>query len=107
MSPETPPHRTDRFDETVHQRNRLGILAFLSSVDRAEFTTVRNQLGLTDGNLNRHLALLADASYVEISKPATEGSRARTWIALTPTGRRALTAHIQALQALIDSVPPS
>jgi len=105
MNNEQSTNRADQLDETVHQRHRLGILAFLSGVERAEFTTIRNELGLTDGNLNRHLALLADVGYVQISKPSTPGRRTRTWVALSPTGREALSAHVRTLQALIDSVP--
>ena len=106
MNGEPSSDRMDQLDETIHQRHRLGLLAFLSGVDRADFTTLRNELGLTDGNLNRHLALLAEAGYVRISKRATPGRRVRTWVALSSTGREALSAHVRSLQALIDSVPP-
>lgn len=107
MSKEPSSDRVGQLDEAIHQRHRLGIMAFLSGVDRADFTTIRNELGLTDGNLNRHLALLADVGYVRISKPATPGRRARTWVALSSAGRQALSTHLQALQTLIDSVPPA
>lgn len=91
-------------DETVHQRHRLAILAYLSAVERADFRTLRDELGLTDGNLNRHLAQLGDAGYVDASKVA-DGGRARTWVSISTAGRQALDAHITALQAIIDSVP--
>ena len=94
-------------DDTVHQRYRLGIMAFLSGVERADFRTARDELGLTDGNLNRHLVLLADAGFVDIVKHAPEGKRSRTWLSLTPPGRTALAAHVKALRAIIDSVPES
>jgi DNA-binding MarR family transcriptional regulator len=105
MSDDQSPTPISKLDETVHQRYRLGILAFLSGVERADFTKVRDEVGLTDGNLNRHLALLTEAGYVIISKPVTPGGRRRTWVALSPAGREALNAHVRALRALIDSVP--
>lgn len=100
----TEPHPSSQIDDTVHQRYRLGILAFLSGVARADFSTLRDELGLTDGNLNRHLAMLTEAGYVTTAK-SSDGGRGRTWVALTTDGRTALTDHITALRNIIDSVP--
>ena len=101
----TSDHPVSQIDETVHQRYRLGIMAFLSGVERADFRTARDELGLTDGNLNRHLMLLADAGFVDVTKVAPEGKRTRTWLSLTPAGRAALHEHVRALRSIIDSVP--
>ena len=49
-------------DETVHQRTRLGILTMLAEVGSASFTHLRDTLGLSDGNLSRHLRVLEEAS---------------------------------------------
>lgn len=97
-------HPVNRLDDVLYQRYRLGIMAFLSGLDRAEFTTLRSSLGLTDGNLNRHLAVLHDAGFVSITKARTSGSRARTWVRLTTPGRAALHAHISTLRTLLDGV---
>jgi DNA-binding MarR family transcriptional regulator len=88
-------------NEVVHQRVRLGILAVLAEADRVEFTYLRDHLEVTDGNLNRHLQVLADAGFVRIEKRAH--GRSRTWIAATRTGRQALEIHLQRLQQIIDS----
>lgn len=94
------------FDDTVHQRHRLVILAFLSGVERVEFTALRDELGLTDGNLNRHLAQLHDAGYVRSVKSRSPGRRPRTWVSMTDEGRVALEAHVAALRRVIDSIEP-
>ena len=93
-----------RFDDTVHQRVRLGILTVLATADRADFAYLRESLDLTDGNLGRHLETLYEAGFVEISK-AFEGRRPRTWITITRQGRTALAQHIAALRQMIDQVP--
>lgn len=97
-------HPVAQLDEVVHQRFRLGVLAYLSRIGRAEFTVLRDALALTDGNLNRHLAALVTAGFVNVTKPAEPGRRARTWVQITPEGRRALTHHVAALRRLLDEL---
>ena len=96
-------HPVNDLDDTIHQRVRLGILAVLSELRRADFNYLRTTLGLTDGNLSRHLSVLEDAGHVTIEK-TFEGKRPRTWVAATKRGRAALRAEIDALTALIARV---
>ncbi|MEV4706627.1 transcriptional regulator [Actinoplanes sp. NPDC049316] len=95
-----PPHPTQALDDTVHQRHRLGILTIAAEAERVEFTYLRDILNLTGGNLSRHLAVLEEARLIDVTK-GYEGRRPRTWIAITPTGRRALEAELRALEALV------
>jgi DNA-binding MarR family transcriptional regulator len=99
-------HPGATFDDTVHQRVRLGILTILAAAGRADFAYLRDNLEVTDGNLGRHLEVLNDAGYIEIAK-VFEGRRPRTWVSITKPGRRALKTHIAALRQMIDSVPES
>jgi DNA-binding MarR family transcriptional regulator len=96
---ETGQHPVRRLEDVVHQRVRLGVLALLVQGGRCEFTFLRDELGLTDGNLSRHLAVLADAGLVTVDKLA--GQRARTWVTATARGRRALRAEVAALRQLL------
>ena len=66
------------FDDVVHQRTRLGILAVLAEATEADFTYLRKVLDLTDGNLGRHLEILESAGLITISK-GYHGRRPRTW----------------------------
>jgi DNA-binding MarR family transcriptional regulator len=93
-------HPAQRLDEVVHQRVRLGILAVLAEADHADFAYLKESLGLTDGNLSRHLRVLEDAGMVQITK-GFEGKRPRTWVAATRSGRAAFGAEIAALRELI------
>lgn len=96
---ETPAHPAVGLDDVIHQRVRLGILVMLAEIPECAFATLRNVLQLTDGNLNRHVQVLADAGLVIVNK-GYDGNRPRTWLKLTQDGRRALRAELLALEEL-------
>ncbi|RAN79169.1 MarR family transcriptional regulator [Bacillus sp. SRB_336] len=91
---------TTGLNEVIHAPNRLQICAFLSTVDRAAFSVIRDMLGVADSVTSKHLKVLEDAGYVKLSKPSGKG-RVKTWAELTPAGTRAYTEHVAALKALI------
>jgi len=93
----------ERLDDDVHQRVRLGILALLSNVTRADFTRLREALATTDGNLGRHLRVLEEADLIKISK-VIEGRRPRTWVQISKKGRSALRSEIDALKEIVAIV---
>jgi DNA-binding MarR family transcriptional regulator len=101
-------HPTSALDETVHQRHRLGILAITAEARSADFGYLRDALGLTPGNLSRHLTVLEDAGLVQVTK-GYEGRRPRTWVQITSAGRSALAAELAALAELLrrHGPPPS
>ncbi|HEY3765532.1 MAG TPA: transcriptional regulator [Gaiellales bacterium] len=88
-------------DEQVVAPARLKLLVTLTAVSEAEFATVRDSLEVSDSVLSKHLTALESVGYVKRRKGVHRGHRT-TWISLTPGGRKALTAHIAALRALID-----
>jgi DNA-binding MarR family transcriptional regulator len=93
-------HPAMGLDEVVHQRNRLGILAILAEAGQADFPYLRSLLGLTDGNLGRHLQVLEDAGLIMITK-GYHRRRPRTTASITGDGRRALSAELVALRRLM------
>lgn len=97
-----PPadHPTSEINETVHQRHRLGILTITAEAPRADFGYLREALGLTAGNLSRHLTVLEDAQLVQVEK-GYEGRRPRTWVRITRQGRKALAREIATLTELV------
>jgi DNA-binding MarR family transcriptional regulator len=92
-------HPTNGLDDTVHQRHRLGILTITAEA-RADFGYLRDALGLTAGNLSRHLTVLEEAGLIQVEK-GYEGRRPRTWVRITGTGRAALAAEVAALAELV------
>jgi DNA-binding MarR family transcriptional regulator len=95
-------HPIHRLDDDVHQRVRLGILANLAGVARVDFTYLRDELGVTDGNLGRHLEVLEDAGFVAMTRSTGPG-RPRTWIKITKAGRDALRREVEALRQILAS----
>ncbi|APE34911.1 MarR family transcriptional regulator [Nocardia mangyaensis] len=94
------PHPIVSLDDTVHQRIRLGILALLRSGVAMEFGVLRDQLQLTDGNLNRHLKVLKEADMIATRRSTGRG-RPKTWLTITDAGRSAFDAELTGLRALI------
>lgn len=99
-------HPAAGFNDAVHQPNRLGILVILQEAGRADFGYLKTALALTDGNLGRHLNALEEAGLVTLNK-GFEGRRPRTWAQLTPAGRRALQAELDAMRKLLARVDTS
>ncbi len=101
-------HPTNRLYDDVHQRVRLGILTILNGAARADFRYLRDTLGLTDGNLGKHLQVLEESGYVEVEK-VFENRKPRTWLKITRKGRTAFRSEISALRELIAEAeqPPS
>lgn len=90
-------------DDVVHQPTRLGILTVLAEAGRADFPYLKTTLDLTDGNLGRHLEVLADHGLIAITK-GYEGKRPRTWAEITRIGREALAAQIAAMRQIVERV---
>ena len=90
----------NRIDEVIHGRVRLGIMAVLSGVDSADFNTLKARLQTTDGNLSVHLRKLEEAGFVAVNK-RFEGRKPLTEATMTPTGRKAFVAYLDAMQGLV------
>jgi DNA-binding MarR family transcriptional regulator len=95
-------HPAANIDDVVHQRTRLGVLAILREGTRVDFCALRDELGVTDGNLSQHLRVLEDASYVEMEK-GYEGRRPRTWARATPAGNEALGKELELLSRIMEA----
>jgi DNA-binding MarR family transcriptional regulator len=99
-------HPTSGIDERVHQRHRLGILTITAEAQRAEFSYLREALGLTAGNLSKHLTVLEEAGMVQLEK-GYAGRRPKTWVRITRPGRAALAAELTALTELLRRHAPT
>ncbi|MDQ1537245.1 MAG: hypothetical protein QOE58_1638 [Actinomycetota bacterium] len=97
----TGPHPASVLDDVVHHRARLGILTVLGEVRTATFPYLKSVLGLTDGNLGRHIEILADDGLVSITK-GYENRRPRTWVTITDAGSTALAAEMAVLKQLLS-----
>ena len=93
------PHNL--IDETIHQRTRLAIMASLSAVESLEFTQLKAELGLTDGNLSTHLTALEKAGFVTLDK-GFRGRKPLTTVSITAAGRAAMKRYLDLLTQIIN-----
>ena len=89
-----------RIDDVIHGRMRLGIMVYLADVETAEFTELKTVLEATQGNLSVHLKKLEEAGYIAIDKSFRD-NKPLTRLSITPEGRKAFAAYLQALGGLI------
>lgn len=88
-------------DEVIHGRVRLGIMAFLSTAEAADFNELKRRLATTDGNLSVHLRKLEDAGYVAVDKSFV-GRKPLTRIRITGEGRAAFVGYLDAMARLVN-----
>jgi DNA-binding MarR family transcriptional regulator len=98
--------RIGQVDEIIHGRVRLGIMAYLSSQGRADFTELRKALAVSDGALSIHLHKLEEAGHVALKKSFV-AAKPRTRVSLTEDGRAAYAAYLEVLASLIGLKPES
>lgn len=91
---------TPDLDRLIHERVRLGIVSALAVNDSLTFNDLKALLKTTDGNLSVHARRLEEAGYVDCRK-SFEGRTPKTEYRLTPTGREALEAYLDHMEALI------
>jgi DNA-binding MarR family transcriptional regulator len=90
----------EEVDPLLHQPLRTQIAAFLLGANEANFSELKRQLDVSDGNLESHLKKLIAADYVSVRKDSS-GVRPHSCYALTETGHAALRRYILALQRLL------
>ncbi|WP_432799886.1 winged helix-turn-helix domain-containing protein [Poriferisphaera sp. WC338] len=90
-------------DKIIHQPARLKVMATLSALPNdaeADFVFVRDELGMTDGNLGSHLSKLETAGYIKLKK-AFENRKPRTYIKMTAKGRDRFETHVTTLRQIL------
>ena len=93
------------FDAVLSDPNRLRIQAALHGLrpdGSIRFTALGKTLGLSDGNLAAHLAVLSEVGYVSVAETFT-GKRRTRWYSATAAGREAFESHVRALQVIVES----
>ena len=96
-----PPFDIGKIDEVIHGRLRLGIMAYLANAEVADFNELKAVLQATQGNLSIHLRKLEDAGYIAIDKSFLN-RKPLTQARLTPAGRQAFAAYLDAIGKLVD-----
>jgi DNA-binding MarR family transcriptional regulator len=89
-----------QLDELLHSRIRTAIVAILDTVEKAEFSYLKNQTGATDGNLSTHLRKLEEAEYIGMEKKFLD-RKPVTIYWLTDKGKDAFREYINILENML------
>lgn len=90
----------DKLDKAFENRVRLQIMSILVVNDRYDFNSLKELLGVTDGNLASHLKALEKEAYITVNKSFL-GRKPNTNYEATTKGKQAFKAHLDALEQLI------
>jgi DNA-binding MarR family transcriptional regulator len=89
-------------DKIIHEPARLRIMMILDGLEQADFTFLAKTLGLTRGNLNRHIEKLESAGYLKV-KRSFKGKVRNTSYQITQKGSKALTRYWENLDTIRQS----
>lgn len=82
-------------------RIRLGVMSMLMVEEWVDFTHLRDNLEVSDGNLASHLKALDREGYIELRKQFI-GRKPNTSYRATEKGRAAFMDHLAFLEKIID-----
>jgi DNA-binding HxlR family transcriptional regulator len=95
------PFAYDGLSRVIHERARLGVLTCLATHARGlPFPEMKKLCALTDGNLNRHLQVLQEASLVSLAK-GPDRDRPQTVYRITALGRKRYLEYLTVLEQVI------
>jgi len=87
-------------NKAFESRVRLGIMSALAVNDGYDFSSLKEFLDVTDGNLASHLKALEKEGFIEVEKSFVD-RKPNTRYSITREGRQAFEEHVQALEKLI------
>jgi DNA-binding transcriptional ArsR family regulator len=92
-------------ERIFHERGRLAVCTCLvAHPEGMSFTELQEACGLTDGNLSRHLAALAEMGIVSLAKEPLGSGRTATVARITKSGRTRFLAYIDELETVVRHV---
>ena len=90
----------NQLDKAFENKVRLGIMSALLVNDKIDFISLKDLLGVTDGNLASHLKNLEKKEYISFEKEFVNRKPNTTYRA-TENGKRAFKVHINAIENLL------
>ena len=92
----------EKLDKAFENRVRLQIMSVLVANQRYDFSSLKELLDITDGNLASHLKGLEKEAYIVVNKSFL-GRKPNTNYEATDKGKKAFKDHLDALEKLIKS----
>ena len=88
-------------NKTFDHRIRLAIMSVLMVNESADFNTLKELLGVTDGNLASHTRALENEHYIAVEKTFID-RKSNTRYKATQKGKKAFQEHLDALERIIQ-----
>lgn len=92
----------DDLHKAFESRVRLGIMSALAVNDALDFTSLKEFLDVTDGNLATHLKKLEKEEFIGVEKSFID-NKPNTKYYMTPEGKAAFDEHLKVLEEIIKS----
>lgn len=89
-------------NKAFESRLRLGIMSMLMVNDELDFSTLKEMLDVSDGNLASHLSALEKLAYISVHKQFI-GKKPNTSYKVTKQGKKAFNDHLNALEKLLKN----
>ena len=90
-----------QLNKAFDSRVRVGIMSMLMKSNWIDFTTLRNDLGATDGNISSHLTYLEGQNMIKLKKQFVN-NRPKTSYKITRNGLRKFTEHLAVFEKLLN-----
>ncbi|MCB0608073.1 MAG: transcriptional regulator [Lewinellaceae bacterium] len=90
-------------NKAFESRIRLGIMSALMVNDKVDFSTLKELLETTDGNLASHTRALENLEYIKVEKSFV-GRKPNTRFSITREGRAAFEQHLAALERMLKGL---
>ena len=88
--------------KAFENRIRLAIMSALAVNDTLDFSSLKEYLDVTDGNLATHLKKLENEEFIEVEKSFID-NKPNTKYFMTPSGKKAFEEHLNVLEKIIKS----
>ncbi len=88
-------------NKAFDHRVRLGIMSVLMVNEFADFTSLKELLGVTDGNIASHIKALEKKEYIKVEKSFIN-RKPNTRYSATKKGREDFQKHIDAIESLLN-----
>lgn len=92
----------DDLHQAFESRVRLGIMSALAVNEQLDFTSLKEYLDVTDGNLATHLKKLENEHFIKVQKSFID-RKPNTKYSMTDEGKKAFDEHLAVLEQIIKS----
>ncbi len=91
----------EKLNPLLHSQLRLAIMSLLVSVEKADFSFIKEKTEATSGNISVQIGKLEDAGYLNVKK-TFKNKRPNTSYRITQKGVKAFEKYVDNLQQYLN-----